>query len=174
MLAVKFSGNIATVALQGWVIWILTVHNVMWSGTKISDPAGSGTCQAKSVRCSAGSVLFNWSIFLLISGNIQLYQAISNTIRQYPTITGDIQQYQAVSNTARWSYCPGVLGIASMDTQLVGFSPMGILQPRCSTLSTACRGWFIAGNTNFGGEHFLKKNLKKMWVKRIYIFFCTF
>ena len=67
------------------------------------------------------------------------------------------------SCTAPGPYCPGVLEIASMDTQLFCISLMGILQPRCSTIGTEFRRWFIKENTNFGGEHFLIKTLKKTW-----------
>ena len=35
--------------------------------------------------------------------------------------------------------------------------------------------WFIARNTNFGGEHFLIKTLKKTWVKeKLTLFFTQF
>ena len=51
-------------------------------------------------------------------------------------------------------YCAGVLAIASMDSHLFGFNLMGILQPRCSIISTLFRHWFIEGNTHFGGEIF--------------------
>ena len=57
--------------------WILTtrVRVVMESGTKISDPAGSVTCRAKSVMCSYGSGTLNWPIFWPMSGSIGRYQA---------------------------------------------------------------------------------------------------
>ena len=54
-----------------------------------------------------------------------------------------------------------------MDTHPFGFSLMGILQPKCSTINTAWRDWFIAGNTDFGGEHSLIKTLKKTWVNKL-------
>ena len=68
-------------------------------------------------------------------------------------------------------YCSGVLAIASMDSHLFGISLMGISQPRCSTISTEFRRWFIEGNTKFEGEHFLIKTLKRMWVKKKFNFF---
>ena len=77
------------------------------------------------------------------------------------------------STQASGPYCAGVLGIASMDTQVFGISLMGILQPRCSTISTEFRRWFIEGNTNFGGEHFVIKTLKKTWVKKKFDIFVT-
>jgi hypothetical protein len=73
--------------------------------------------------------------------------------------------------TALGPYCAGVLAIASMDSHLFGFNLMGISQPRCSTISTLFRHWFIEGNTHFGGEHFLIKTLKKTWVKKNLNFF---
>ena len=68
-------------------------------------------------------------------------------------------------------YCAGVLAIASMDSHLFGFNLMGISQPRCSTISTLFRHWFIEGNTHFGGEHFLIKTLKKTWFYKKLQFF---
>ena len=63
--------------------------------------------------------------------------------------------------TAPGPYCPGVLGAASMDNQMFGINLMGISQQRCSAISTEFRRWFIEGNTNFGGEHFLITRVKQ-------------
>ena len=71
-------------------------------------------------------------------------------------------------------YCAGVLAIASMDSLLFGFNLMGISQPRCSTISTLFRHWFIEGKTHFGGEHFFIKTLKNTWVKKKLHFFTQF
>ena len=63
-------------------------------------------------------------------------------------------------------YCAGVLGIASMDTQVFGISLMGISQPRCSTISTEFRRGLEIRNTQIWDVQFITKTPKKTWVKK--------
>ena len=140
--------------------------------------------------------LFNWHVVLAWLQQYSVIRADSDSGRDYrqtvapdgqigvESQTQDWHIYEAnllhknkwsglqSHSTAHWSYCPGVLGIANMDTRRLGFSLMGISQPGCSTISTAYRGWFIAGNINIEDVHSLIKTLKKTWVKKkLHIFY---
>ena len=57
-----------------------------------------------------------------------------------------------------------------MDTQVFGISLMGILQPKCSTISTEFRRGLEIGNTQIQDVQFITKTPKKTWVKKITFF----
>ena len=69
--------------VQGWAIWIMTIRDrvVIKSGTMVSDPAGSVSCQDRSDKSHAAPVMLKKPICMSIFGDTGLYWAISNDIR---------------------------------------------------------------------------------------------
>ena len=65
--------------------------------------------------------------------------------------------------TAHWCYCAGVLRY--MDTQLLSFSLMGILQQGCSKISGVRRDRFIMTLPTIQGAQIKDHRPKKLWGK---------
>ena len=55
--------------------------------------------------------------------------------------------------------------LANMDTQLLGFSLMGISQPGCSRISGVRRDWFIMAAATIQGAQSEDHGPKKLRVK---------
>ena len=68
-----------------------------------------------------------------------------------------------LEGTAHWCYCAGVL--PNMDTQLLSFSLMGILQPRYSKISGVRRDRFIMTSPKIQGAQSKDHRPKKLWGK---------